>query len=277
MNKFINEIKFLVITFLIAIFSVMYVAFVITIGWIISFFVRKKVNDMGERLKFMWLIIFNHYKKMFSDVGLNVPNFKIKRPKLSLPDIDISVDTEDVALMLVLLWEGLHILWLFYAIVNTILMFFVYTAVFYNPVAVNVDVKKEIPKQVFIPTDADKQEIELCPCTISYKMNKDLLNDKNFRNIALLESGTGELKYSNSYIVVFEDNSFKKRDSQNITALEMMKSGTYKIEWLGDVVFEINPYQAFQVLDDPFFTYMLDNIGELYLIQTEKLKLQKKD
>ncbi len=276
------------------IFFIVFLLFmlVITIGFIISTLAyifkkyRVKVKEGFVACGRFWERIGKHYKyllligvDLFSDLKRHWDNWQLKRqidkywPEENITKAPVwtrsrsyyTPDLDPVSIFL-LVYYSPYLIW---ALVNLFSWGIVAATATTAVIVRDIEKPKKQPIEMNIeyePTEADKQETEYCPCIPYYELGKV---DSDFLNAGLVDPDTGEIKYSKKYYISKE--GFKPRHVQHKWRFQLENEKIkFKMPSLQTVYF--NPYQAFQLLDQGFLTFMFDDKGNLLANQTEKIK-----
>jgi len=161
----------------------------------------------------------------------------------------------------------------------SLLINLIYVAITLTVIYINPEVERKQPKETVMEyeyeeTDADRQERDFGPWVNHYDLEQSIVENKNFLNFALVEE-IGEIKFSRKYKVVFEGSGFEAKNHSFIFSPQLLGSGQISFKDHNGNIHKLNPYQAFQFLDDIYITFMFNEKGDLYQAKTKNVKLQE--
>jgi hypothetical protein len=251
-----------------------------TASLVLLIFARQKLGEQWSQFNALWRRIFNHYVYLMKVVELWLAERKKKQKKFVRPRPEPrsisyhrnrSVDLEDLAdpfIIFYLVYQACNLIFLLSILIN-----FIYVVLTVQMLNIDMTVKPapkvEVPPQEqFQPSDADKQEIDLCPCVPDYEL-PDAGKSTSFRNVALVDE-LGQVKFSSKFRCDFSKEKFSTFLDPRIVNPEI-KDGSVTFLYNKHEL-QLNPWQAFQLLNEPMLTFMFDEQGMLYRAQSEEIQ-----
>ena len=214
---------------------------------------------IGIHYRYIFRILFHKYKEWDLKRSKKSQEQKVRESARFTAIQVIYYEEYDPFAIFALVYTSVNLAFCLAILINFVYLVIVYKVVYYEPTAKNVP---SLPEKVieYIPTDADKQEINFRPFLESYEAP---LGDASFKNVALIDN-IGQIKFSQKYMAQFDQKLFSKTNDHRIKNSRLMSSGVIMFTGVDKIKFNINPYQAFQILNDPYMTFMFNEGGELF-------------
>lgn len=231
---------------------------------------RKKLKDQWQSFGSTWKRIRRHYRYLWLVLTWREPTPEDEVvPETESQESRKREEEHDARSLFFALIHVPQVILVVAILLNVIYVALFTEFTYRSPVVERTGSEQPAKKPEFIPTDADKQEAELCPCTPRYELPVEA-EDLSYLNIALIDE-TGETKFSNRFKYEFDDKVFfTLAGDPKVKNESVGENGTVRFTSSGNEIV-LNPGQAFQFLNSPFLTYMIDKNGTAWAAKTAEL------